>query len=285
MKHYSAIFLATLAMAFVCTLAAQTAKTMTFAIIGDFGSGNTDELAVRDLVNSMHPQFVVTVGDNSYDDDIQGALARNDSIYNKYIREGRFYPCPGNHDHKKDAYLAAYKKYFGVSKNYRILKGNCYLYFLDSGGESDGGSFDQSTTDTVIKWLRSDTGSYFHILVFHHPPYSQGRHGCNLDTRLDYTKLNVDVVLSGHDHMYERIYAKNTRKPLFIVDGSGGAQLDAKSDNPKSNCKSMFDLKSYDDKDFGAVKAVVSGNHISFQYYTVKNPKKPFDIALVTKKM
>ena len=38
----------------------------TFAVIGDYGVDNGDELAVSNLVKSQNPEFILTVGDNTY---------------------------------------------------------------------------------------------------------------------------------------------------------------------------------------------------------------------------
>ena len=36
------------------------------AVVGDFGSGTANETAVASLIESWHPDFVLTVGDNAY---------------------------------------------------------------------------------------------------------------------------------------------------------------------------------------------------------------------------
>ena len=41
-------------------------RRFTFAVVGDFGSGNRNETAVASLIESWHPDFVLTVGDNAY---------------------------------------------------------------------------------------------------------------------------------------------------------------------------------------------------------------------------
>src|SRR3954449_10666000 len=42
------------------------AARFTFAVVGDFGSGTANETAVASMIHSWHPDFVLTVGDNSY---------------------------------------------------------------------------------------------------------------------------------------------------------------------------------------------------------------------------
>ena len=79
-----------------------------------------------------------------------------------------------------------------------------------------------------IKWLENElktSGSNWKIAVFHHPLYSSGdRHGSDLRLRevLEplFLQYNVSVVLTGHDHFYERI--KPQKGIAYFVVGSGG---------------------------------------------------------------
>lgn len=66
------------------------------------------------------------------------------------------------------------------------------------------------------------------IVVTHHGPWSSGPHGGNAHLRdaglLDLFRAHkVDLVLSGHDHLYERGWGDGV---AFIVTGGGGAPLD-----------------------------------------------------------
>ena len=63
------------------------------------------------------------------------------------------------------------------------------------------------------------------IAYFHHPLYGNaGRHGANVDLRVLLepllVKYGVQVVFSGHDHVYERL--KPQRGIYYFVTGSGG---------------------------------------------------------------
>src|ERR1043165_2715467 len=42
------------------------APAVIIGVIGDYGSGTTNELAVANLVKSWNPDFIMTVGDNNY---------------------------------------------------------------------------------------------------------------------------------------------------------------------------------------------------------------------------
>jgi 3',5'-cyclic AMP phosphodiesterase CpdA len=79
-----------------------------------------------------------------------------------------------------------------------------------------------------IAWLEKElkaSTSNWKIPVFHHPLYSSGdRHGSDLRLRevLEplFVKYNVSVVLTGHDHFYERV--KPQKEITYFVVGSGG---------------------------------------------------------------
>ena len=79
-----------------------------------------------------------------------------------------------------------------------------------------------------IKWVEKELAgstSEWKIAVFHHPLYSSGdRHGSDLRLRevLEplFVKHNVSVVLTGHDHFYERV--KPQKGITYFVVGSGG---------------------------------------------------------------
>ena len=75
------------------------AARFTFAVVGDFGSGTQDELAVASLIGSWHPDFVLTVGDNAYPLGAPELLDRD--IFTPYaavMRESAWFPALGNHD-------------------------------------------------------------------------------------------------------------------------------------------------------------------------------------------
>ena len=78
----------------LCVLLVQTSSTgslssaqdapVTFAVIGDFGSNDSNEAAVANLVKSWNPSFIVTVGDNNYPD---GEASTIDANIGKYYHE------------------------------------------------------------------------------------------------------------------------------------------------------------------------------------------------------
>jgi tartrate-resistant acid phosphatase type 5 len=84
--------------------AAQAYDEITFAVIGDFGSGDANEQDVANLVKSWCLDFIITVGDNNYPCGEAATLAANvDRYYGGYVGKSldtnRFFPTLGNHDY------------------------------------------------------------------------------------------------------------------------------------------------------------------------------------------
>ncbi len=110
----------------------------------------------------------------------------------------------------------------------------------------------------MAAWLAADLsppaagGIDWKIVFFHYPLFSSGPHGGALDLRADLMPLfeagGVDLVLSGHDHDYERTFPlaggspvdvpqepdyRDPGGPVFVVTGGGGRELYLKTtDNP-----------------------------------------------------
>ena len=79
-----------------------------------------------------------------------------------------------------------------------------------------------------IAWLEAalrDSREEWKICYFHHPLYSNAaRHGSSVDLRIliepIFVKYGVNVVFSGHDHVYERIQPQ--KGIHYFVSGCGG---------------------------------------------------------------
>ena len=79
-----------------------------------------------------------------------------------------------------------------------------------------------------LEWLEGalkDAREDWKICYFHHPLYSDGgRHGSSVDLRIllepIFVKYGVNVVFSGHDHVYERL--KPQKGIYYFVSGAAG---------------------------------------------------------------
>jgi hypothetical protein len=159
---------------------------------------------------------VLPLGDNQYR---KGTLAEYLAVYDKSwgVFKAQSKPVPGNHEYKTtDA--AGYYSYFGrragdpTKGYYSYNVGAWHLVALNSncnnlpGRGVPGGC---NATSPMIRWLASDLAADNHLcelVYFHHPRFSSS----SPETRSMYTAwkrmvaAGVDVVLSGHQHNYER---------------------------------------------------------------------------------
>ncbi|TJZ56979.1 alkaline phosphatase [Streptomyces piniterrae] len=176
------------------------------------------------LMKQLNPAFVLTMGDNQYDD------ARLKDFQNYYDKSwGTFkdktHPVAGNHEtYDPDGELAGYKAYFGSvaypdgKSYYSFDQDNWHFIALDSN------SLDSSQLD----WLKSDLAANSKKCVaayWHHPLFSSGEHGNDPVSRPVWKLLydaKAELVLNGHDHHYERFAAQD---PDGKADKNGLVEL------------------------------------------------------------
>ncbi len=135
-----------------------------------------------------------------------------------FMHNSSLYASIGNHD---IPYIY-FKKYF-------YLPGNERWYSFDYG-EVHFTILNSNSPLSILQllWLEKDlsTEKMWKIVIFHHPPYSSGSHGSSEIIRKIFVPVferkKVDIVFSGHDHVYERAFVGNI---TYIVTGGGGAPL------------------------------------------------------------
>jgi hypothetical protein len=94
---------------------------------------------------------------------------------------------------------------------------------------------DITATGAQVRWLQADLAAHQNKCVaayWHRPRWSSGKNGDNPDTAPFFQALydaNAELVLSGHDHAYERFYPldpsgarDDVRGVTQIVSGLGG---------------------------------------------------------------
>ena len=98
----------------------------------------------------------------------------------------------------------------GTKKYYSTNYGNVHFIALDSYGSYN------SSSSAMYQWLENDLSNntqQYTVVYFHHPPYTKGSHNSDTEVELIDMRNNiipllesngVDLVLSGHSHVYER---------------------------------------------------------------------------------
>lgn len=245
---------------------------ISFAVIGDFGLAGQPLADVSNLIKGWNPDFIVTVGDNNYPD---GAAATIDDNIGQYFHEYiyeytgkygagsptmRFYPSLGNHDWSANG-TVPYLDFFGrrnVWNYYDFVKGPVHFFMLDSDrNEPDGISPDSQQGIWLRKGLAAST-SIYNVVVLHHAPYSSGRHGSTEYMRWPFKEWGADVVLTGHDHVYERLLIDGL--PYFVNGVGGGELYNFQNILPQSLVRF--------NKDFGAMRVEASSLYMRFRMFS-----------------
>lgn len=233
-----------------------------FWAIGDSGTGRQPQL---DVFNAMlattkrdnRPlDFWLHLGDMAYgtgrDVEFQ---SRFFEVYDTALRNSVCWPTMGNHEGSNsrgstgigpyyDAYVVPTRGEVGglasgTEAYYSFDWGNIHFVCLDSH------DLERKPTGAMAKWLKADlekTKADWVIAFWHHPPYTKGSH--DSDKEKDLTEMReyimplidsggVDLVLTGHSHVYERsmlidgAYATPTvAENVVLDDGDGDPQGD-----------------------------------------------------------
>ncbi|MGZ4331513.1 MAG: metallophosphoesterase family protein [Solirubrobacteraceae bacterium] len=217
------------------------------------------------LAANQDPADVLVLGDTQYDhgafSEYQGVGAYNATwgVLNPFV-----HPVPGNHEYDTSG-ASGYFQYFGAVANppdgyYSFNIGTWHIVALNSDC-SDSGCQDSlagATSSRQVSWLQSDLAAHpaaCTLAYWHHPLFSSGFMSDSPGVGPLWTALysaHADVVLNGHDHLYER-YAQQDPSGAaaangireFVV-GTGGENLD-----PISTLEA--NLQSYDASDFGVL--------------------------------
>lgn len=230
-----------------------------FAIIGDTGTGSRKQQELADVMLQYRHAFpfevVLMLGDNLYGGETPADFKKKfEDIYRGLLDEKvKFYATLGNHDQPNQRFYQNFN--MNGEEYYRFSKGNVAFYSLNSN------YMDKNQVQWLEDELAKDTAEW-KICFFHHPPYSSGgKHGSDKQLRKVvepiFLKYGVNVVLSGHDHFYERI--KPQMGIYYFVSGAGGKLREG---NVKENSP-LTD--KYFDQDMSFMLVEIANNQMYFQ--------------------
>lgn len=197
-------------------------NSVRFAVIGDSGTGSPVQYELGQEMQKIRQTtefgFVIMLGDNLYgghsSSDYESKFERP---YKPLLDGGvQFYASLGNHDNSNEVSYSHFN--MNGKRYYTFTKGNAEFFVLDSN------YMDTNQLGWLKDKLQKSTAEW-KIAYFHHPLYSSGkRHGSDTDLRAVLEpllkKYQVNVVLSGHDHVYERITPQGSI--VYFVLGNSG---------------------------------------------------------------
>lgn len=193
--------------------------------IGDFGVGGATERemgASLETFEGRHPaDLLLTLGDNDYTES-PSAFHTNWTRSFGWLAAADVTPAGslGNHDWLVDHGRYEYDELAMPRASYRRRLGDIDLFILNSNRVGD------RQTNRLADWLAASTARW-KVVVLHHPPYTCGGHLGDATVQRRWVPLferyDVDLVLSGHDHNYQRFRVRHGVR--YVVNGGGGAGL------------------------------------------------------------
>src|SRR5215469_8748813 len=252
----------------------QAKGSVRFVVIGDSGSGSRLQYETAERLWRAHQQFpfefALMLGDNIYGGKTPRDFEKKFAEPYKPLLDNKvtFYASLGNHDVPEEQ---SYKLFnMGGHRYYSFKKGNVRFFALDSN------YMDPDQLTWLTEQLASSTDDW-KIAFFHHPLYSSARaHGSSLELRgiLEplFQKYGVQVVFSGHEHVYERI---NPQKGIaYFTEGSSGQLRNGDVSGAAFTAKAS-------DSDCAFILVEVSGNDLFFQ--TISRTGRTVDSGTMTR--
>jgi hypothetical protein len=238
------------------TAPATSSSAFTFAVLGDSRPWHLSSppsegaLAVAAGMDRHSFDLVLHTGDIVYNG---GVCSGADSSWQQYVRacfdlyrgllgDTPLYPAVGNHELAGgDCGYQAYTDVYHLPANapagneevyYSFNWRNVHFVALDTSQPYTTGS---PQLDWLVQDLQSNTQTWT-VVFFHHPAYSSGNHGSTPEVQTYlvpvFETYGVDLVLTGHDHHYERTCPVRAGSctaiedgVVYYVTGGGGAPL------------------------------------------------------------
>ncbi|MFH1484447.1 MAG: metallophosphoesterase [Chloroflexota bacterium] len=205
------------------TLAGPDQEDIAFVALSDTQTNHPVHGALVNLIKATAPDFVIHMGDVV-------ETGRHGSDWNVFFMLERgllssipIYPALGNHDENSPIFFSLF-----------VLPGNERWYIFDSGPAHfvalDVVFSDYEPGSEQYAWLEQDLENttrpwkivYFHFPPYHFSSYRSGDEGVRKALTPLFERQGVQLVLSGHNHSYQRNVVNGV---TYVVAAGGGGRL------------------------------------------------------------
>ena len=244
------------------TAKTDTSTKFSFLHYGDCGYNNGIQGEIGQLMEADSAEFAVVAGDvdqnvgDNYDEVFFG-------VYEDMLKQACHYTAIGNHDTYADNAATYLEDFYLPSNNpqsseryYSFLWGNAKFICMDS-------NIPYTTGSDQYNWLVNEltcNHSQWLFVFFHHPPWTNAwsadyylpfspyfLYQGSVDMRTELVPLfedyNVDFVLNGHSHCYQRGEMNGVK--YIISGGAGSASIDFNTNSNAPNIDTEIYTNQY----------------------------------------
>jgi acid phosphatase len=256
--HFAAVLLGLLAALLPAAGQAQgQAGSDRIVALGDFGVGGPVQATLGEAVRTFESQYgadlLVTLGDNDYTESPAAFRANWRASFGWARGEGlRVAGVLGNHDIRVQGGRYQYATLGMPGRFYKVPRRKVDLFVLDSNRVDAGQTawLARSLARSKARWK---------IAVLHHPPFTCGGYRSHPGVVRRWVPLferhGVRLVLSGHDHNYQRFAPR--RGVRYVVHGGGGNRFY----EPRA-CPPGYPRRLRARREFGFLYLVVRANRL-----------------------
>lgn len=213
----------------------RAGEVVRIGVYGDARGGHATHRAIVEAMLDEALDLVASTGDLVLRGADEADWQRFFAVLQPLLAQVPYLPVIGNHDlgwsgaepaaHAREAFALRAGPAARPAGTYWYSHdlADLHLVFLDSNAYE---------RVEQVTWLEADLaaararGVRAILVLTHHGPYSRGPHGGHALARARYVPIlarhAVDLVLSGHDHLYQRGEVDGLR---YVVTGGGGASL------------------------------------------------------------
>jgi acid phosphatase type 7 len=238
---------------------------------GDIAGCSTQGDEATAALIEGQPGTVATLGDNAYQLGSAREYGCYDASWGKF--KARTRPAVGNHEYATPG-ATPYFDYFGAAAGprgkgyYSYELGRWHVVVLNS----NCAEVSCEVSSPQGRWLRRDLAAHrtrCTLAYWHHPRFSSGLHGNDVTLQPFWQLLyraGADVVLSGHDHDYERFAPQapagrvDLRRGIreFVAGTGGRSHYPILAPTPNS--------RAHNDDTFGVLKLTLSPRSYAWKF-------------------
>ena len=256
------------------------------AVLGDrtstYLSANANLVARAILSTTGDTLNIIGVGDYAdgstqyaVNDDVKTGIGSRTGISGL---SGNMYMVPGNWDYTNDPDLSNFRDYFSFngftypgsyngSGSYKMTLGNIDFFLIDDSVIKDAATSTDAQAlpegQFLLTGLAASTAPW-KIVVWHYPSHTSSSHHSQTvytSKRWNWSGLGVQVVLSSHDHVYERSFVSGC---YFYTLGIGGGTINAFAATPQQ-------YSNFTGLQYGYLKIYDSATDLILEYRGVQD--------------